>query len=175
MNDILHNAERLREDAQLLLDHDRFHSATVLAIHSIEEIGKFLIGRWQVVNLASNRKFPSHIEKQAALFCLLSANEILKHKKRVLKLMLHDELNMHKVGEYSSQLAWARAGFFEDWRVSALCADQQPKLPKELIVKIDGDLPRDLFRFIDLAFQTVRNSKAMSLAAATYTHDLGRL
>jgi AbiV family abortive infection protein len=45
MNAAIANAQRLAEDAQLLLDAERFPSAASLAILALEEAGKVIILR----------------------------------------------------------------------------------------------------------------------------------
>lgn len=76
------NAKRLINDAKTLTTAGGHLSGIILAILGIEELGKSFIKIWGVKNEASKRIHPSHIEKQGAVFALLSANELLKKIKK---------------------------------------------------------------------------------------------
>ena len=54
---IVDNAKRLLGDAELLDDNGRYASAFALAVLSLEEIGKVILGRWTcwIVTDASTR------------------------------------------------------------------------------------------------------------------------
>lgn len=171
----LANGRRLRRDAAWLNEGSRHHSAIVLAILAMEELGKAFILSWEVKNSASRRKFPTHIEKQGAVFCVLTANEMLKNRRRVERLRSQETPNLHKVGPYSSQLAWARGGFYDDLRHAATYFDETPKIPQELSRQFGHELVDDLFDYFDSAIKVLRNGKALLLAREIYRNDLGRL
>ena len=69
---VVSNARRLAQDATLLKDHGRYASAYVLAIISLEEIGKMLIKLW---GLPASK---SHVSKQRAVTSLFVADWAVK-------------------------------------------------------------------------------------------------
>ncbi|MEK7455444.1 MAG: AbiV family abortive infection protein [Pseudomonadota bacterium] len=172
----LENAERLWSDSKFLNDEARSRSAIILAIFAIEELGKALITKWGVRNLASKREHPTHVEKQTATFALLSADEILKKDRvRVRKHIERGTFDFLKIGPMSHQFAWARGGFFDDVRMAATYADKEPKIPDDLTDSIDTNLVDELHRWFRNAVAASKNQEAMSLAAAFYQNGLGRL
>jgi hypothetical protein len=64
---ILNNGQRLVEDAQLLLAHGRYASATMLALYSVEELGKHFQAKWRVVEEHSSKRVRVHASKQGVL------------------------------------------------------------------------------------------------------------
>ena len=171
----LANAQRLMRDAKVLASADAAISAVILAIFALEELGKTLILRWGVRNEGNNRSHPSHIEKQGAVFALLSANELLKKGKKKLRKMVEGEGNFLTAGPYSHQFAWARSGFYNDLRMAATYADEDPKIPDELRARIGPELAAELIEFYRKGYLAMRNANAMKLAAEIYKNDLGRL
>lgn len=169
------NARRLLADSKLLAENDRPHSSIILGIFAIEELGKALITRWGVRNKASKREFPSHVEKQAATFALLSASEHLSDMPRAKKYMDRGTLNFLKFGPHSHQFAWARAGFYDDLRMAVTYADSDPKIPDEIQAQIDVNLAKEMHGFFESALECISNPLAMELAAAIYENGLGRL
>jgi AbiV family abortive infection protein len=171
---IVENSKRLAEDATVLRDSNRHLSATILAVLAIEELGKAIIRYWGVSNIASKRKFPTHVEKQSALFALLSAYEMYELRE-LGKLDVDKHESMHEIGPLSSQFAWARAGFYDHIRMSATYADDDPDIPHELISDINETFVNELQEFLETAIIATRNSEAMELASIIYQNDLGRL
>jgi AbiV family abortive infection protein len=170
------NARRLWSDGRVLNLDGRAKSAILLGVLALEEFGKALIALWGAKNLASKRLHPTHIEKQAALFALLAANEMLgKAKKRLRRQIEKGEANFRTLGELSNQFAWARGGFYEQLRTFATYHDVKPVWPAELKVHVDSDLAADVLGYFQKAILATRNVKAMSLAAEIYANDLGRL
>lgn len=169
------NARRLLEDSKLLADHDRPQSSVILGIFAIEELGKALIARWGVRNRASRRDYPSHVEKQAATFALMSAVEQLANVPRMKKYWKRGSLNFNKIGPHSHQFAHARAGFYDDLRMSMTYADEEPKYPDELRDIVCVGLARELHGYFEKALANVEVPLAMELAAIAYENDLGRL
>jgi len=170
------NARRLWSDGRVLNQDGRAKSAILLGVLALEEFGKALITLWGAKNLASKRLHPTHIEKQAALFALLAANEMLgKAKKRVRRQVEKGAANFLTIGELSHQFAWARSGFYEQLRTFATYHDVKPVWPAELKEHIDSDLAGDVLGYFQKAILATRNVKAMALAAEIYSNDLGRL
>ena len=170
------NARRLYSDSKLLADNNRAHSAIILGVLAIEEFGKALIGEWGVKNLANKREHPTHIEKQTALFILLSSKELLTKKgKRLIFRGDREDFDFRKVGPFSEQFAWARAGFFDDIRMAATYADRQPKIPADISSEFDTGIAHDLHKYFEAALKTSKNAKAMGLASEIYKNGLGRL
>lgn len=169
------NARRLWKDSRLLCEHDRAKSSIILAVLAIEELGKALVFMWGVKNKANKREYPTHIEKQSAVFALLSCNEMLKKNKKRLRASIEKGENFHSMGPLSSQFAWARAGFYDDVRMAATYADKQPKIPQELSDSFGPDLAKELHEYFRKAALAVRNVYAMDLASTIYENDLGRL
>lgn len=171
----LANAGRLLADSKLLAEHGRAHSSIILGVFAIEELGKALITRWAVRNKASKRDFPTHVEKQAATFALMSAAEHMSDRARARKFLDRGTLNFLKFGPHSHQFAWARAGFYDDLRMAVTYADADPKIPDELQAQISVDLACELHGFFKAALGCIDNSDAMDLASAIYENGLGRL
>lgn len=169
------NAKRLLADSKLLVERGRAHSAIILGVFAIEELGKALITRWSVRNRASKREFPTHVEKQAATFALMSAAEHLSDLPRARKYMARGTLNFLKFGPHSHQFAWARAGFYDDLRMAVTYADAEPKIPDEIREQIGVELAGEINGFFETALACVDNNGAMDLAAAIYENGLGRL
>jgi hypothetical protein len=73
---ILENANRLIEDAEILFSHDRFASAFGLAVLSLEEVGKLLLRLWasDPLMIREKRKYGYHRVKQNVVACLYMAN-----------------------------------------------------------------------------------------------------
>ena len=172
----LSNAERLLNDSKLLLSHDRFKSATILGVFALEELGKALIIQWGVRNLATKREHPTHVEKQTATFALLSANELLlSDRKRIVRHIEKGTFDSLKIGPLSHQFAWARAGFYDDLRMSATYADKEPKIPTDLVETINAEFVAELHADFTKALSAFENDDAMGLAAHIYSNGLGRL
>jgi AbiV family abortive infection protein len=82
-NPILANAFRLMCDASLLIDNHSYSSAVALAVLSLEEIGKYLLGVWT----AEDEKFKYdkrrfHQMKQAAIGALFIAEGARKEVRK---------------------------------------------------------------------------------------------
>lgn len=169
------NFRRLAKDAKLLIENDRFRSAVLIAILAMEELGKSFVIDWRARNSASKRKHPTHVEKQSAVFCVLAAAEGNKHHHRWERLNASGSLDLHKLGPDSSQLAWARTGFYEDVRVFVTYYDEVPKLPAELLEQIDGELAAEILDYCKRAEVACRKRKLYSLAKEIFVNDLGRL
>lgn len=75
VSDVVSNAERLLADAELVIDHDRFASAFVLAVLAFEEVGKALLWTWGENEASSNAgpRVSFHLRKQSAAAILLLA------------------------------------------------------------------------------------------------------
>lgn len=73
---VIGNAARLLADAKLLVDHERFASAFVLAVLGLEEIGKVVLELWAHVGPLTRpiERRTSHVRKQAAVGALLLAS-----------------------------------------------------------------------------------------------------
>lgn len=76
------NAQRFADDAELLIENERGESAVILSVLAIEEFRKALITKWGVRNEDTKRDFPSHLEKQAATFALLHAEEVANASRK---------------------------------------------------------------------------------------------
>lgn len=175
-NKTLANARRLARDSRLLIANDRKYSAIMLAIFAIEELGKALIGRWGVRNLGNSRAYPTHIEKQSATFALLAGDEIHKLDAEQLQKIRDSGGGFHEMGPFSSQFAYARSGFFENFRMSVTYSDQNPKLPVEEAGDLVGvGMAAEMLEWLDLAIACTENEQAMGLASTLYENDLGRL
>lgn len=169
-------AERLFNDSKLLAEQERVKSAIILGVLAIEELGKALIWRWGAKNLASNREFPTHVEKQAAVFALLSADELLgKNKRRLRARIDRGDFNLNKEGGYCEQLAWARSGFYDDLRMAATFSDKEPKIPADIIARFDSPAIKSLHDFYTEALKRIDRERSMELAAEIYRNNLGRL
>ena len=172
----LSNSIRLINDSKLLNQHGRYRSAAALAISAIEELGKALIFRWAVINRCSKRKNPSHLEKQAATFALLSANELVKKRgKRMRASIRSNSRSFFGIGPFSDQFVWARSGFYEDLRMFATYSDLDSKMPARMLDKFSAGLTEDLVSFHEKAYRTIRNTRAMAQAAIIFENDLGRM
>lgn len=170
------NAKRLLADAVLLKRRRRVYSSVAVSVQALEELGKALILRWEVKNTASKRKFPSHIEKQAATFALLCAYELLANGGKILNRFLEDDIrDFTNAGPYSVQFVHAREGFYENLRQAVTYDDEEPIFTKESIEGIGPALPAELIAFFRKAVIASKSSAAMKLAAEIYSNDLGRL
>lgn len=176
-NKIVANAKRLAVDSQLLIDADRAQSAIMLSIFAIEELGKALILFWGVRNSGNTRLHPSHVEKQSATFALLASVEAGHISEERFNQIHEAGGGFHEMGPLSSQFAFARGGFFDDFRMAATYADQSPKLPIDQLE--DGfhvDLATQMLGWFELAGESIAtNGPAMELAATIYQNDLGRM
>jgi AbiV family abortive infection protein len=173
----IENAERLGLDAKLMVDNERASSAIMLSIFAIEELGKALITSWGVKNQANSRTYPTHIEKQAATFALLSAYETTKMSKARLrrKLSAHGG-SFLTMGPLSEQFAYARSGFFDELRMAVTYADQLPKMPLHNVESaVHVDLASDILGWFRLARRAMFNVPAMEMASTIIENDLGRL
>jgi len=173
----IENAERLASDAKLMVNHERAASAIMLSILSIEELGKALITSWGVKNLANFRAYPTHVEKQAATFALLSAYEITKMSNARLRRKLADDgSSFMTMGPLSEQFVFARSGFFDDMRMAVTYADQLPKMPLHHVENgVHVDLASEILDWFRLARRAMFNVAAMELASTFFENDLGRL
>lgn len=173
----IENVERLVRDAELLIEHERDRSAIMLGIFAIEEMGKALITLWGVKNKASKRPYPTHVEKQSATFALLAALEVCAMKrKKLAKILAKGPPNFNTMGPMNEQFAFARSGFFDDFRMAVTYADRDPKLKlEENEVEVGSSLATELLDWLQLAKRGVRNVQAMDLASTIYENDLGRL
>jgi AbiV family abortive infection protein len=70
---VIANAERLLQDANLLVDHTRFASAFALAVLGVEEVGKVILDIWGSAAPLSKPvvRRSAHIRKQSAVSSLL--------------------------------------------------------------------------------------------------------
>lgn len=172
----LANAERLLSDSKLLLLNGRYESAVILSVFAIEELGKSLIIQWDVKNIASKREYPTHIEKQSATFALLSAKEIINFgNDKIIKHIQRGTFNCRKIGPFSNQFAWARAGFYDNLRMSATYSDKNPKIPSKFMKELDAEFVGELHDYFEKALMTFDDTDAMQLASIIYSNDLGRL
>ncbi|WP_324698714.1 AbiV family abortive infection protein [Novosphingobium aerophilum] len=173
----IENAERLASDAQLMADNERAPSAMMLSIFAIEELGKALITSWGVKNQANSRPYPTHIEKQAATFALLSAYEMTKISKAKLRRKLAaDGFDFTTIGPLSEQFAFARSGFFDDVRMAVTYADQLPKMPLHDVEDgVHVDLASEILGWFRLARRSMFNVSAMEMASVLFENNLGRL
>lgn len=166
------NAERLQEDSKLLNENGRTASSIMLAVFALEELGKALIQSWGVKNQASKREYPTHIEKQTAVFALLAGQELWNDREGFVRAAKDGTLNFLDAGPYSFQFAQARAGFFDDLRMALTYADAEPKMPHEIHDVIDAELVRELHDFFNKAVQAVADPDAMDMAAILYLKEL---
>lgn len=160
-----------------MIVNDREKTAIMLAIFAIEELGKALITVWGNKNKASKRPYPTHVEKQSATFALLAAYEACSMPKRRLARRLNKApKSFHNIGPFSSQFAYARSVFFDDFRMAVTYADEFPKL-KIQEKEVDGslDMASELLGWFALAGRAMANVPAMQLASEIYENDLGRL
>lgn len=172
----LSNAQRLLADSVLLADNDRVESAIILAVFAIEEFGKYLIECWGVKNEGSNRKYPSHIEKQSATFVVLYAREIVKMSpKKFRKMHSSPDQRIRSWGPYAEQLQWSKAGFYDDLRMVATYADKESKWPEEVTDDVSDFPIKELHKYFGQALITSRDKKSMKLAAIIYKNGLGDL
>lgn len=175
-NKILANARRLADDCRLLIKNDRAYSAIMLAIFAIEELGKALIGRWGVSNLGNNRAYPTHVEKQSATFALLAGDEISKLGTEQFQQIHDTGGGFHEMGPLSSQFAFARSGFFDNFRMSVTYADRNPKLPIEEAKDVIGvEMAAEMLDWFELAIACSENDDAMELGSIFYENNLGRM
>lgn len=173
---VLANAKRLRDDAQLLVTERRAKSAAILAVFALEELGKALIFRWGVRNLASKRTHPTHLEKQTATFALLAAHQMLTKDAAAFRSSVDaGRFNFIDLGGHSEQFAWARSGFYDTLRMIATYADPEPVWPRELTDQLDEQTPREFCDWFDEAVEAIDHSQAMELASIIYENGLGRL
>jgi AbiV family abortive infection protein len=173
---VLSNAKRLHEDAHLLVKEQRAKSATILAVFALEELGKALIFRWGVRNLASKRTHPTHLEKQTATFALLAAHQMLTKDAAEFRARLDEgRMNFIELGGHSEQFAWARSGFYDTLRMIATYADPEPIWPREITDQLDEKTPREFCGWFDEAIAATEHELAMKLASAIYENGLGRL
>ena len=169
------NSRRLLTDAEVLMRLRRSHSSVSLAVQALEEFGKALILRWGVQNMAHKRP-PNHVEKQSATFALLSAHELTdKNGKQLARLQTRDDVDLLNVGPYSHQFAQARAGFYENLRMSVTYEDKTPIFPNEVIEKISPGFAKEVIGYTKKARVAARKPIAMKLAAIFYTHNLARM
>lgn len=174
--DTLSNAQRLLADSVLLHENDRVESSIALAVLAIEELGKYLIECWNVKNAANNRRFPSHIEKQSATFVILHAKEFSKTSpKKIRQRKARGDMKLRSWGEYSEQMQWAKAGFYEDLRMLCTYSDKEHKWPDEIIDNIHEFEVKDLHKIFQKALLESRNKKYMEIAAVVYENGLGDL
>ena len=170
------NARRLLDDAKVLIEHESGDSAIILGVLAIEELGKALIARWNVRNIASKKEYPTHIEKQAATFALLAADELLKdNSRRLKKLQRQPERDLKKVGPMCEQFCYARVGFYDDLRMVSTYADREPKWPTDVIEGKSVGLAREIAEFFRKAVQATNRKDSMRLASIIWQNDLGRL
>jgi AbiV family abortive infection protein len=173
-NNTIANAKRLAHDSRILIAADRPQTSIVLAILAIEELGKALIIAWGVRNLYSKRTHPTHVEKQSATFALLAGVEATQMTQQELLKINEAGGGFHEMGPLSSQFAFARSGFFDDVRMAATYADQDPKLPLDKL-QLSIPLAIELLDWFELAGNSVAtNAPAMELAAIIYENNLGR-
>lgn len=169
------NSRRLLTDAEISVRLRRTHTSVGLAVQALEEFGKALILRWGVKNLARKGAL-NHIDKQAATFALLSANELLeKNGKLLARLLKRDGVDLSNVGYYSNQFCCARGGFFENLRMSVTYEDEVPVFPSEVIEALKPGVAKDIIGFTKKARLASRNSEAMKLASVFYTHNHARM
>jgi AbiV family abortive infection protein len=118
---------RLRLDAALLHEHERHRSSILLIILAMEELGKHLIENWGVHNLKSKLPFPTHLEKQVAVFALLSGEENYRTGfANILDPMVNPSKQIRNEGPDSEQFVYARNGFYQNVRLAATYFDDKP-------------------------------------------------
>lgn len=74
---VMRNAKRLLEDARLLNEHKRHASAFALAVLALEEIGKAILQKWDLLGHTS-----VHSHKQRAVSSLLFVDTYLRESAR---------------------------------------------------------------------------------------------
>ena len=169
---ISNNARRLHDDSVLLCANGRMLSSIILAVFAIEELGKSLIYTWGIRNMAHNRTYPTHLEKQSATFCLLSASEIVSLDPDVFKILLP---SFTKAGPLSVQFAHARVGFYDNLRLAATYLDQNPIFPAGAMNLIGEEFVHELHDYFRRADLIKGNKQAMEFASMVFEHDLGRM
>lgn len=178
-------AARLRDDALLLLENERYSSAYALLILALEEQGKLILWLWNedAVLPTSGMRMTKHLQKQNAVASLLLTKPILQNFK-VLKreevphnwpevratdiveaMASSNEAKIAKhieIGVYDKlkQLAFYHDDWFEEIGISAndICRDSVESLV-EMASSIDN---------------LIDNEAAMVAARAMYLSRLGR-
>lgn len=175
----INNARRQHRDAQIMLESARYDSAITHAIVALEELGKSLIARWDVKNEGSKRTNPNHIEKQSAAFAILAAHQISTHIPTRM-IMERSTANgeawdFNTLGGYCEQFAHARAGFYENLRMSLTYADKDPIFSEpSLAPHITAGLAKEIISYFDDALTSMGNNHAHQIASSIYKNNLGR-
>ncbi|MDO8884311.1 AbiV family abortive infection protein [Pseudotabrizicola sp.] len=177
--DALSNARRQHRDAQIMLENGRYDSATTHAIVALEELGKSLVAKWNVKNEGSKRANPNHIEKQSAAFAILAAHQISTHiptRRNVERINENGEpKDFITLGGYCEQFAHARAGFYENLRMSLTYADKDPAFSRQsLAPNVTVGIAEEIISYFDDALIAMSNDHAHQIAASIYKNNLGR-
>ncbi|MES2846132.1 MAG: AbiV family abortive infection protein [Pseudomonadota bacterium] len=177
--DALSNARRQHRDAQIMLRSGRYESATTHAIVALEELGKSLIAQWNVRNEGSKRLNPSHVEKQSAAFAILAAHQICVDvaTQRIIERIDRsgEPKDLKSLGKYCEQFAHARAGFYENLRMSLTYADKEPVFPRSsLTSKVTSGLADEIISYFNDAIVAMGNDQAHYIASTIYKNNLGR-
>lgn len=120
---IVSNAARLLRDAKLLVDNERYASAFALSVLALEEIGKVVLGLWDVSQ--TGKPHSSHQRKQAAVSALLLARHTTKELGNLItsEPVVTEEL----VERVARAMRDSEAGRF-DWVVSIGAVDRTKQL-----------------------------------------------
>ena len=100
---IFENARRLTEDAEFLLADGRNASALVLAIHAVEELGKFYLARWRDITEHISKQNRQHARKQSVLGIFYGAVVSLRIVTEILSrldfppIFAKDPANFHRL------------------------------------------------------------------------------
>jgi len=129
-----------------------------------------------IKNDASKRKPLTHVGKQAATFALLSSDELLAKKSKLLNRLLNcEDADFSNVSPYSEQFAFARGGFFENIRLTVTYQNEEPIYSSATTDTIGPEFVGELISYVKKARLAARNPEAMNLAAIFHANDLGQL
>lgn len=175
----LNNAKRQYHDALIMLRGKRYESAITHAIVALEELGKSLIAKWNVRNEGSKRTHPNHIEKQSATFAILAAHQIntnIQTRRIIERINKNGEpQDFNTLGGYCEQFAHARAGFYENLRMSLTYADREPIFSRSsLEPSVTKGLAKEIISYFDDALIAMDNYRAHEIASTIYKNNLGR-
>jgi AbiV family abortive infection protein len=106
---VIANAERLLQDANLLVDHARFASAFALAVLGVEEVGKVILDIWGSAAPLSKpvARRSAHIRKQSAVSSLLLGSFAVTEFGTVV-----DDANEELVEHVANAFRLSREGWF---------------------------------------------------------------
>lgn len=130
---VAENIVRLVADAHYLNQDNRHASAFALALIAMEEVGKLILRVWEEAGMKPTRKRRTqHLQKQAAVACVMLAGSILPSLKQARCSSKENEEALVKL--IASEMMRSKEGVF--LRISEIGATDRTK---QLALYVDGE------------------------------------